>query len=197
MRAIVLSSVGVVLISLPALAQTSIKPNGSNDPTSGPPSITSVSPNSALQGQTVSVTITGKNTNFVNGVTQANFGPNISVGGAAPGANGVVGVTSATKATASLVINNSATLGGQNVTVVTGAQTATLANGFTVDEASVTLDASATPKTAQAGITTASVTGSGFPAGTIWAANVTVSLAPKSGGAAVTTTATVVTAGTG
>jgi hypothetical protein len=197
MRAIVLSSVGVVLISLPALAQTSIKPNGSNDPTSGPPSITSVSPNSALQGQTVSVTITGKNTNFVNGVTQANFGPNISVGGAAPGANGVVGVTSATKATASLVINNSATLGGQNVTVVTGAQTATLANGFTVDEASVTLDASATPKTAQAGITTASVTGSGFPAGTIWAANVTVSLAPKSGGAAVTTTATGVTAGTG
>ncbi|MGA2534765.1 MAG: PKD domain-containing protein [Terracidiphilus sp.] len=161
-----------------------------------PSSISSLSPKNGLQGQTVSVTITGKYTNFVNGVTQANFGPNISVGGAAPGTNGLVGVVSATSATATLVINNNATVGSQDVTVVTGAQTATLAGGFTVEEASVTLGSSATPSTAQAGITTASVTGSGFPAGTIWAANVTVSLTPKSGGTAVTTTATSVTAGT-
>jgi len=46
-------------------------------------------------------------------------------------------------------------------------------------------------------VTTASVTGSGFPSGTIWAANVTVTLTPKSGGTAITTPASSVTPGTG
>jgi PKD repeat protein len=171
--------------------------NSSNLTVDPPSSITSISPNTGLQGQTISVTINGKYTNFVSGVTQANFGPNISVGGAAPGTNGLVGVVSATKATANIVIGNTAAVGSYNVTVVTGAQTATLANGFAVNEASVKLGSATTPTTAQAAVTTASVTGSGFPSGTIWAANVTVTLTPKSGGSALTTTASSVTPGTG
>lgn len=177
---------------------TTFQSSNSSDLTIDPPSsIASLSPKTGLQGQTVTVTITGKYTNFVNGVTEANFGPNISVGGAAPGTNGLVGVTSATKATATLVVNNTATAGSQDVTVFTGAQTATLTNGFTVEEASVDLTSTATPSTAQAGVTTASVTGSGFPSGTIWAANVTVTLTPKLGGTPITTTASNVTPGTG
>ena len=177
---------------------TAFQSSNSSALTINPPSsIASLSPNNGLQGQTVSVTITGKYTNFVNGVTQANFGPNISVGGSPAGTNGLVGVTSATKATATLVINNTATLGAQDVTVVTGAQTATLTGGFTVKEAMVSLTSSASPSSAQAGITTASVTGSGFPSGTIWASNVTVTFTPKLGGTAVSTTATSVTPGTG
>ena len=162
-----------------------------------PSSIALLLPATGLQGQTLTVTINGKYTNFVTGVTQANFGPNISVGGSAPGANGQVGVVSATKATANIVINNTATVGKQDVTVVTGAQTATLTNGFTVNEASVKLNSATVPASAQAGVTTASVTGSGFPSGTIWAANVTVTLTPKAGGSALTTAASSVTPGTG
>src|SRR5258708_1058991 len=97
-----------------------------------PALIASISPNSGLQGQTLTVTITGKYSNFVNGTTQANFGPNISVGGAAAGVNGPVTVTSSTKATASIFIANSAAVGGVTVTVVTGNEKPSLANAFTV-----------------------------------------------------------------
>src|ERR1700722_13865006 len=76
-----------------------------------PSSIASLVPATGLQGQTLTVTINGKYTNFVTGVTQANFGPNISVGGSEPGANGQVGEVSGTKATANIVINNTATVG--------------------------------------------------------------------------------------
>jgi len=97
------------------------------------PFVSSVSPNSGLQGQTLSVTITGQYTSFAIGATQANFGLGISVGGAAAGANGPVSVTSATTATANLTIAGDATVGNRNVTVVTGSQTASLANGFAVN----------------------------------------------------------------
>lgn len=191
-------TVYAVTISGQTTTGTAFQSSNSSNLTVNPPSsITSISPTNGLQGQTISVTINGKYTNFVSGVTQANFGPNISVGGASPGANGLVGVVSATKATANIVIGNTAAVGSYNVTVMTSAQTATLANGFSINEASVKLSSATTPTTAQAGVTTASVTGSGFPSGTIWAANVTVTLTPKAGGTALTTTASSVTPGTG
>jgi hypothetical protein len=96
------------------------------------PSVASVAPASGSQGQTVTVTITGTYTSFAIGATQANFGAGISVGGGTAGANGPVSVTSATSATATLTIASGATLGAHNVTVVTGSQTASLANGFSV-----------------------------------------------------------------
>src|SRR5581483_10671992 len=43
------------------------------------PSITSVTPGSALPAQSVTVTITGQNTHFVQGTTTANFGPGVTV----------------------------------------------------------------------------------------------------------------------
>src|SRR5690349_12181465 len=48
-----------------------------------PPRIVSLTPASALPGTTVTVAITTEFTNFVQGSTQAMFGPGISVGGAA------------------------------------------------------------------------------------------------------------------
>src|SRR5262249_53217326 len=70
----------------------------------GSPVILSVNPASAQQGQAnLAVTTTGQYTNFVQGVTQATFGPDISVGGAAEGTLGPVTVTSPTTATAQLV----------------------------------------------------------------------------------------------
>src|SRR5258708_28069575 len=64
-------------------------------------------------------------------------------------------------------------------------------------QASVTLGGSTSPSVGQAGVTTVSVTGSGFPSGTISPASVTVTLTPNITGTAVTTTATSVTPGTG
>jgi hypothetical protein len=98
----------------------------------GTPRILSANPNTGEQGKTLSTTITGQFTHFVNGTTQANLGAGISVGGAAEGTLGPVTVTSATTATAQLVINASAVQGLRDVSVRTGAETAILANGFGV-----------------------------------------------------------------
>jgi hypothetical protein len=96
-------------------------------------SIASVSPSTGQQGQTVTVTITGTNTNFVDGESEADFGAGVSVGGAPPGTFGPIDLTSATSATATLVISAGAALGSQTVTVVTDGQYASLQNGFTIE----------------------------------------------------------------
>ncbi len=97
------------------------------------PSITSVSPGSALPAQSLQVTITGRNTHFVQGTTTANFGPGIIVGNAMAGASGPVTVTSATTATAQLSIPANAALGSRTVYVSSGNEQASLLNGFSVD----------------------------------------------------------------
>ena len=99
------------------------------------PMIGSVSPASGQQGQTLSVTITGQYTGFVIGATQANFGPGISVGGAAAGTNGPVTVSNATTAVANITIDAAAAPGARNITVIYSGQSPTLANGFTVTAA--------------------------------------------------------------
>ncbi len=104
-----------------------------------PPQITSVSPNWGRAGQTLQVTITGAYTNFVQGTTTATFGPGISVGGATAGQPGPVTVNNPTSATAQLVVSVSAATGPQTVTVATGAQQASLVNGFTIYPAVSTL----------------------------------------------------------
>lgn len=92
--------------------------------------IVSVSPSSAMPGQTTAVTITGQYTNFVQGSTQASFGPGISVGGASPGQFGPVTVLTSTTALARLTLDASAAVGARYVTVQTGVQQAILPNGF-------------------------------------------------------------------
>jgi VCBS repeat protein len=86
------------------------------------------------QGQTLNVQIMGFYTNFLQGSTQANFGPGISVGGAPAGQYGPLTVTSATLASASLVISPFAGAGAVAATVATGVQTANAT--FTVQDKS-------------------------------------------------------------
>ncbi|MFN7992362.1 MAG: Ig domain-containing protein [Bryobacteraceae bacterium] len=97
-----------------------------------PAQILSVGPNSGNAGLSLQVTITGSFTNFVQGATQASFGPGISVGGSPEGQAGPVTVTSSTTATAQLSIDAAALTGSQTVTVTTGPEQPSLANGFTI-----------------------------------------------------------------
>jgi hypothetical protein len=100
-----------------------------------PSSLSSVAPASANAALSLLVTITGAYTGFVQGTTQADFGPGIAVGGAAEGALGPVTVTSPTTATAQISIDPAAAAGSQTVTVTTGTATETLTGGFTIETA--------------------------------------------------------------
>ncbi len=88
------------------------------------PSITTVSPNSGQQGQGGPVGIVGLNTHFVQGTTQVDFGAGITVSN--------INVTCPTCLTAQLQIAAGALPGPRTVTVTTGTEVASLANGFTI-----------------------------------------------------------------
>jgi hypothetical protein len=84
-----------------------------------------VTPPSGQQGATnLSVAIVGQYTHFVQGTSNAAFGAGITVNS--------LTVTDATHATASITIDQAATVGSSNVTVTTGTEVATLTNGFSV-----------------------------------------------------------------
>jgi hypothetical protein len=114
-------------------------------------SIQSLSPGSSNAGLTLEVSITGSYTHFAQGTTVASFGPGIAVGGGTAGQPGPVTVTSATSATASIAISASATVGSQTVTVTTGAEQASLTNGFSIQAAIpyISLDTTSTTPLAQ------------------------------------------------
>jgi RHS repeat-associated protein/uncharacterized repeat protein (TIGR01451 family) len=96
----------------------------------GAPFLSSITPASGSTGQVLSVTIVGHFTNFQQGVTQANFGAGISVGGAAEGSFGPVTVMGPTTATAQITIDAVATPGLRTPIIVqTGAEQASLPNG--------------------------------------------------------------------
>ena len=97
-----------------------------------PPQLTMVSPNWGNVGTSLQATITGAYTHFRQGSTRANFGPGISVGGAADGQPGLITVNSPTSATAELTISATAATGSEAVTVATGAEDVSLASGFTI-----------------------------------------------------------------
>ncbi|MGO4880806.1 MAG: putative Ig domain-containing protein [Bryobacteraceae bacterium] len=86
--------------------------------------IQSLAPKSANAGVSLHVTITGSNTHFVQGTTQASFGPGVTVTG--------VTVNSPTSAIAQLTISATAAAGPQTVTVSTGAEQESLTNGFSI-----------------------------------------------------------------
>ena len=90
----------------------------------GPAVINSVTANSAGQGATLSVTINGINTNWLQGVTALTF-QNVVI-------NGTPVVNSPTSITANITINDSAPAGEENVTATTGGEVATGINVFTV-----------------------------------------------------------------
>jgi RHS repeat-associated protein len=118
---------------------------------SSAPLITSVTPGSALPAQSVQVTITGRNTHFVQGTTNANFGPGVIVGSGMAGASGPVTVINSTTATAQLNIPANAALGSRTVYVSTGNEQSSLVNGFSVNGKPALI--SATPWSGQQGKT--------------------------------------------
>ena len=81
--------------------------------------IDSVSPNFGTQGQTLNVNLTATGTNFVNGVTYANFGDGITVNSltvtdpADPNPN---------QAQANITISNTTPIGYRTITLVTGGE---------------------------------------------------------------------------
>ena len=96
---------------------------------SAPPTVSAVSPQQALRGQTLSVTVTGSN--FQSGAT-VSFGAGTSVT--------ATNVGSPTSLTATVVIAANAAFGARDVTVSNpDGVSATLAGGFTITPAAATL----------------------------------------------------------
>ena len=105
----------------------------------GAPTITQISPNVGVPNTpSLQVTITGLFTNWVNGTTTANFGPDISVGGAALGANGPVNVTSPTTAIATISIDNTVVPPTAREVTVNGPPSIVVNNGFTIQSSTPT-----------------------------------------------------------
>jgi RHS repeat-associated protein len=118
--------------------------------TAGTPAVGTVAPNSGQQGQSgISVAITGQYTHFVAGTTAVTFGN--------PGVTAAVAVTDATHLTATVAVSATAAVGATSVTVTTGSESETLANGFTVTAGnvyahrrSIAIDHTKVPNTDQA-----------------------------------------------
>jgi hypothetical protein len=94
----------------------------------GPAVISQLSPNTAYQGATLNVDITGTNTHFccVNppNITVGTFGPGISLN--------TLTVTSPTTATANITIAANATVEQNTITLTTQGEIATIPLGFTI-----------------------------------------------------------------
>lgn len=86
--------------------------------------VASITPSQAEESQHASIAVLGENTNFVDGETTADFGAGVTVDS--------VSVTDATHATVIIDVSSSATIGFRDVTLTTGAETATLLDGFQV-----------------------------------------------------------------
>jgi hypothetical protein len=96
--------------------------------TAGTPVLTTVNPNTGQQGQqNESVSLTGQFTHWVQGATTATFGAGITVNS--------VTMSDATHATVNISIAASAAVGSRTVTLKTGAELDSLANGFSISAA--------------------------------------------------------------
>ena len=109
----------------------------------GAPRITLVNPNTGQVGQTLILAITGQFTSFVQGTTAVSLGAGITVNS--------VTVTSLTSLTAGVSIASNAAAGARTVTVTTGAEVVSLANGFNVATASGPQISDFNPKTGPVG----------------------------------------------
>ena len=96
------------------------------------PQILGVTPDSGATGQTRTVVVTTKNTNFATGVTQAHFGAGISVGGASENSWGPVKAINATTIEAAVTVAAGAAPGARSISIRTGAEKAHKADAFTV-----------------------------------------------------------------
>ena len=142
------ASLGARTVSLTTGAEVASLASGFTV-TAGTPVLTIVNPNTGQQGQSgESISLTGQFTHWVQGTTTASFGAGITVA--------TLTINSATSATASLNIDAAAALGARNVTLTTGAEVVTLANGFTVNNGTPVLTI-VNPNTGQQGQTGESI----------------------------------------
>lgn len=93
----------------------------------GNATILTVNAATGQQGQNLQVAITGQGTHWVQGTTTASFGAGVTVV--------TLTISSATSATAVLAIDAAAATGARTVSLNTGTETASLANGFTITAA--------------------------------------------------------------
>ncbi|HXZ78753.1 MAG TPA: PKD domain-containing protein, partial [Terriglobales bacterium] len=93
---------------------------GSQDNHQDPAASVTLSPNSGAAGATVTVTITGNLTNFIQGQTTASFGPGTTVASGADAAFTNVTVNSPSSATAQVAISANAAPGPRFIVVATG-----------------------------------------------------------------------------
>ena len=109
------------------------------------PTLTSANPAMGQQGtQNLSIAITGLNTHFAQGTTVLSFtGTGITVAS--------LTVSSATSAMAVLTISATAAVGARDLTMTTGAEVATLSEGFLVTAAATPTIVSVNPATGQQG----------------------------------------------
>jgi hypothetical protein len=107
------------------------------------PTLLYLSPNNGNQTETLNVSIVGSNTNFVNGVTTANFGAGITVN--------YVTVIDSTHATANITITGSPGL--RTVTITTIAEVITGVNAFMVNAAGTPMLLYVVPNNANIGDT--------------------------------------------
>jgi hypothetical protein len=113
-------------------------------------SLTVVDPNTALQGWSGAITLTGVGTHFLQDATQVSI-PGVTVG--------AVNVSSPTVAVAQVIVPASAPVGTASVTVSTGGEIAGLPNAFTITGSTPGL-VSVVPSSAQQGqSTTVVITG--------------------------------------
>lgn len=90
----------------------------------GTPTVSSMVPNAATAGQSLTATIYGLGTHFAGGTTQVTVPTGITAG--------TVSVNTATSLTVQLNVDAGATLGPYSIVVTTGSEEAVLPNGFTV-----------------------------------------------------------------
>jgi len=123
------------------------------------PTASSVSPQSGILGQSLSVVVTGSD--FYSGVTTADFGAGITV-------NSTTLDTAGTRLTANLTISSTAAVGNRTITLTNsapGGGSATLANAFVVANPAPTLT-SVSPASGGKGQTlNVSIVGTNFIAG--------------------------------
>jgi hypothetical protein len=97
------------------------------------PSLTSVSPITIRRTRTVNVTVLGSFSNFAQGVSTVNFGPDITINS--------VSVSNLTTLNANVTVGAGAALGVRNIGVTTGGEALTLANALTIESAPLVLSA--------------------------------------------------------
>ena len=168
-----LAQIGLRTVTLQTAGEAAHRVNGFNV-LAGTPLVTSLTPITGRQGETLNVTILGQYTNFQQNVSVADFGAGITVHS--------LTVNAPTSATANISIDPITPLAGRTITVTTGTEVAT-GGSFQV-QAGTAILTQVSPASARqgetvtvdivgqnthfaAGATTASVSGSGVAAGAV------------------------------